>query len=100
MIAGGSFHGTRTTGVVSVWEIACSIGSRLLNPVAPCWRSTQSVSNPCRAMTSAVNVLATEIHPIVTGLFSFHSCLILLGRIGGPRWFSPILNGGAGRLVG
>jgi len=35
MIA-GSFHGTRTTGTVPLWEIACSIGQRSLKSLSPC----------------------------------------------------------------
>jgi hypothetical protein len=46
MIVGGSFHGTRTTGTVSVWEMACSIGHTSFMSVVPCCMSTHSVSKP------------------------------------------------------
>ena len=46
MMMAGSFHGTRTTGTVSVCEIACSIGQRSLKSVSPCCMSTQSASKP------------------------------------------------------
>ena len=84
MIAAGSFHATRTTGTVSVCEIACSIGHRLAMSVSPCCMSTTSASKPCRAMTSAVKPLETESQPMVTHLFSRHICFILFGRIVAP----------------
>ena len=85
MMMAGSFHGTRTTGTVSVWEIACSIGQRSLKSVSPCCMSTQSASKPWRAMTSAVKPLGTESQPRDTHLFSRHICLIRFGRIIAPR---------------
>ena len=85
MMMAGSFHGTRTTGTVSVWEIACSIGQRSPKSVSPCCMSTQSASKPWRAMTSAVKPLGTESQPRDTHLFSRHSCLIRFGRIVAPR---------------
>src|SRR2546428_399486 len=85
MIVGGSFHGTRTTGTVSVCEIACSIGQTSFMSVSPCCMSTTRASNPCRAMTSAVNPWDTESHPSVTHFLSRHICLILFGRTVAPR---------------
>ncbi len=66
MIVGGSFHGTRTTGTVSVCEMAWSIGHTSFMSVSPCCMSTTSASKPCRAMISAVNPWDTESHPMVT----------------------------------
>src|SRR4030095_9540494 len=80
MIVGGSFHGTRTTGTVSVCEMACSIGHTSFMSVSPCCMSTTSASKPWRAMTSAVNPWDTESHPIVTHFPSLHICFILFGR--------------------
>src|SRR5438034_5619977 len=80
MIVAGSFHGTRTTGTVSVCETACSMGQRLAMSVVPCCMSTQRASKPWRAITSAVNPWDTESQPRVTHLLSRHICLILLGR--------------------
>ena len=54
MIAAGSFHATRTTGTVSVCEIACSMGRTSPISAVPCCRSTHSASNPWCAITSAV----------------------------------------------
>src|SRR2546430_1996230 len=85
MIVGGSFHGTRTTGTVSVCEIAWSIGQTSFMSVSPCCMSTTRASNPCRAMTSAVNPWDTESHPSVTHFLSRHICLILFGRTVTPR---------------
>src|SRR5215475_5411647 len=80
MIMAGSFHGTRTTGTVSVCEIACIIGKRLDSSFKPCCRSTQSASKPWRAMTSAVKLLGTESQPSVTHFPSRQICLILFVR--------------------
>src|SRR5215813_5010171 len=80
MIMAGSFHGTRTTGTVSVCEIACIIGKRLDSSLRPCCRSTQSASKPWRAMTSAVKLLGTESQPSVTHFPSRQICLILFVR--------------------
>ena len=55
MMVAGSFHGTRTTGTVSVCEMACSIGHTSFMSVSPCCMSTTRASKPCRAMISAVN---------------------------------------------
>ncbi len=77
MIAAGSFQATRTTGTVSVCEIACSIGATSLISAVPCWRSTHRASKPCRAMTSAVNPWDTESQPSVTHFFARHISLIL-----------------------
>src|SRR5437773_90023 len=85
MIVAGSFHGTRTTGTVSVCEIAWSIGQTSLMSVVPCCMSTQRASKPCRAMTSAVNPWETESQPSVTNRPSRHICLILFGRTVAPR---------------
>ena len=78
MIVAGSFHGTRTTGTVSVCDIACSIGQRSAMSVVPCCMSTQSASNPCRAMTSAVKPCDTDSQPSVTHFLSRHSLLDLV----------------------
>src|SRR5712691_10218080 len=80
MIVAGSFHGTLTTGTVSVCEIACSIGHTSLMSVVPCCMSTQRASKPWRAMTSAVNPWDTDSQPRVTNFPSRHICLILFGR--------------------
>ena len=85
MMVAGSFHATRTTGTVSVCEIACSIGQRSLMSVVPCCMSTQRVSKPWRAITSAVNPWDTESQPMVTHRPSRHICLILFGRTVAPR---------------
>src|SRR5438034_187441 len=85
MMVAGSFHGTRTTGTVSVCEIAWSIGQTSLMSVVPCCMSTQRASKPCRAMTSAVNPWETESQPSVTNRPSRHICLILFGRTVAPR---------------
>ncbi len=85
MIVGGSFHGTRTTGTVSVCEIACSIGQTPFISVVPCCMSTQRASKPWRAITSAVNPWDTESQPRVTNFPSRHICLILFGRTVAPR---------------
>src|SRR4051794_8304674 len=84
MIAAGSFHATRTTGTVSVCEIACSIGRTSFISAVPCCRSMHRASNPCRAMTSAVIPSDTESQPSVTHRPSRHICLILFGRIVTP----------------
>src|ERR671918_1487917 len=89
MMAAGSFHATRTTGTVSVCEIACSIGQRLAMSVRPCCMSTTSASKPCRAITSAVKPLETESQPIVTHRFSRQSCLILFARMVSISSLSP-----------
>ena len=81
MMAAGSFQPTRTTGAASVAETACNISIKLPKSVTPCCISTQTASNPCLAMISAVKLLAMEIHPKVTGLPCAHNCLILLGFI-------------------
>src|SRR4030095_4341243 len=85
MMAAGSFHATRTTGTVSVCEMACSIGQRFAMSVRPCCMSTWRASNPWRAMISAVNGCEIDSHPIVTHCLSRHICLILFGRILTPR---------------
>src|SRR5436189_124056 len=54
MIVAGSFHGTRTTGTVSVCEIACSIGHTSFMSVSPCCMSTTSASKPWRADGAAL----------------------------------------------
>src|SRR5262249_27327821 len=84
MMAAGSFHATRTTGTVSVCEIACSRGPTSFISEVPCWRSTHRASKPWRAMTSAVNPWETEIQASVTHWPACHICLILLGRIVAP----------------
>src|SRR5262249_5650016 len=84
MIVAGSFHATRTTGTVSVCEIACSIGHRFAMSVRPCCMSTTRASNPWRAMTSAVKPLEIDSQPILTQRPSRHSCLLLFGRILAP----------------
>src|SRR5215208_5600877 len=81
MMVAGSFHGTRTTGTVSVCETAWSMGKTSLMLVVPCCMSTHSASKPWRAITSAVSPWDTESQPIVTHLPSRHICLILFGRI-------------------
>src|SRR6266403_1699996 len=85
MRVAGSFHGTRTTGTVSVCEIACSIGQTSFMSVSPCCMSMTSASKPWRAMISAVNPWDTESQPIVTNRPSRQICLILFGRIVAPR---------------
>src|SRR5262245_60333932 len=80
MMVAGSFHGTRTTGTVSVCEIACSIGQTSFISVVPCCMSMHRVSKPCRAITSAVNPWEIESQPIVTYRPARHICLILFGR--------------------
>jgi hypothetical protein len=55
MMAAGSFQATRTTGTVSVCEIACNSGATSFISDVPCCRSTQRASKPWRAMTSAVS---------------------------------------------
>src|SRR5215510_16306489 len=84
MMVAGSFHGTRTTGTVSVCEIACSIGQTSFISVVPCCMSMHRVSKPCRAMTSAVNPWEIESQPIVTYCPARHICLILFGRTVAP----------------
>ena len=84
MMAAGSFQATRTTGTVSVCEIACSIGATSFISAVPCCRSTHRASKPWRAMTSALKPCATESQPSVTHWLAFHICLILFGRIGVP----------------
>src|ERR687892_687991 len=85
MMVAGSFQGTRTTGTVSVCEIACSIGQTSFMSVSPCCMSTTRASKPWRAMTSAVKPWETESQPSVTNLPSRHICLILFGRTVAPR---------------
>ena len=87
MIAAGSFQATRTTGTVSVCEIACSIGATSFISDVPCCRSTHRASKPWRAMTSAVNPWETESQPSVTHFPAFHICLILFGRMVVPLAF-------------
>src|SRR5215831_18260769 len=84
MMVAGSFHGTRTTGTVSVCEIACSIGQTSFISVVPCCMSMHRVSKPCRAMISAVNPWEIESQPIVTYCPARHICLILFGRTVAP----------------
>src|SRR5205807_10022476 len=85
MMVAGSFHGTHTTGTVSVCEIACSIGQTSFISVVPCCMSMHRVSKPCNAMTSAVNPWEIESQPIVTYCPARHICLILFGRTVAPR---------------
>ena len=85
MMVGGSFHGTRTIGTVSVCEIACSIGHTSFMSVVPCCMSTQRASKPWRAITSAVKPWDTESQPRVTNFPSRHICLILFARTVAPR---------------
>jgi hypothetical protein len=47
MMVGGSFQGTRTTGTVSVCEMAWSIGHTSFMSVSPCCMSTTRASKPC-----------------------------------------------------
>src|ERR1700735_1679736 len=84
MMVAGSFHATRTTGTVSVCEIACSMGPTSFISAVPCCRSTHRASKPWRAMTSAVRPWDTESQPSVTHLPACHICLILFGRIVTP----------------
>jgi len=93
MMVAGSFHGTRTTGTVSVCEIACSIGQTSFMSVSPCCMSTTSASKPWRAMISAVNPWDTESQPIVTNRPSRQICLILFGRILAPLWCGRVVPG-------
>src|SRR5215475_6370155 len=81
MIAAGSFQATRTTGTVSVCEIACNSGATSFISEVPCWRSTHRASKPWRAMTSAVRPCETETQPRVGHLPAFHICLILFWRM-------------------
>src|SRR3954463_10777962 len=102
MIVAGSFHGTRTSGVVSVCETACSMETRSLMPVVPCCRSMHSASKPWRAITSAEKLLAMEIQPSVTGLPALHICLILFGRIEIPftcEWTAAVRRGRNGAAL-
>src|SRR4030095_11584963 len=85
MMVAGSFHGTRTTGTVSVCEMACSIGHTSFMSVSPCCMSTQRASKPWRAITSAVKPWDTDSQPRVTNFPSRHICLILFGRTVAPR---------------
>src|SRR5471030_994746 len=84
MIAAGAFHATRTTGTVSVCEIACSNGPTSFISAVPCCRSTHRASKPWRAMTSAVNPWDTESQPRVAHCPVCHICLILFGRMVAP----------------
>ena len=86
MMAAGSFQATRTTGTVSVCEMACSIGATSLISDRPCCRSTHSASKPSRAITSAVKVWDTESQPSDTHCPACHFCLILFCRM---VFFSP-----------
>jgi hypothetical protein len=81
MMVAESFHGTRTTGTVSVCEMACSIGQTSDMSVVPCCMSTHRVSKPWRAITSAVKPWEIESQPMVTHVSSRHNCLIRFGRI-------------------
>ena len=66
MMIHGSFHGTRTNGIVSVVEIARSMFIASASPMRPCCMSTQSQSKPACAMTSVVCALGALSHaPIV-----------------------------------
>src|SRR5207245_10200066 len=106
MIVGGSFHGTRTTGTVSVCEIACSIGQTSLMSVVPYCMSTQRASKPWRAITSAVKTGDTERQPRGTNFPTRHIYLILFGRTGTthplvhePRPARPQPRGGLQRTL-
>ena len=81
MICAGSFHETRTTGTVSVWQTACSIGATSFISFSPCCRSTHSASKPWRAITSAVKPCEIDSQPSVTHLPSRHISLILFLRM-------------------
>ena len=85
MMVDGSFHGTRTTGTVSVCEMAWSIGHTSFMSVSPCCMSTTRASKPWRAITSAVKPWDTESQPMLTHLPSRHSCFILFGRTVAPH---------------
>src|SRR5215218_1244477 len=63
MMGPGSFHGTLTTGTVSVVEIAWSIGTRLPYVTGPCCISMVRLSHPACAITSAEKELGTCNHP-------------------------------------
>src|SRR5665213_2369475 len=94
MMEAGSFHATRTTGTVSVCEIAWSMGPTSFISAVPCCRSTHRASKPWRAMTSAVNPWDTESQPRVAHFPSRHSCLILFGRMAVPLvLFIDLANG-------
>jgi hypothetical protein len=84
MLVAGSFHGTRTTGTVSVCEMVCSIGQTSVISVVPCGMSRHRGSKPYRAMPSAVNPWAIESQPIVTYCPARPIGLILFGRTGTP----------------
>src|SRR5499433_3402599 len=84
MMVAGSFHGTRTTGTVSVCEIACSIGKTSLISAMPCCMSMHRVSKFCCVITFAVNPWEIESQPIVTYCPVRHICLILFGRTVAP----------------
>ncbi len=84
MIAAGSFQATRTTGTVSVCEIACSMGRTSPNSAVPCCMSTHSASKPWRAIISAEKPWDMESHPKVAHFPSRHILLTLLFRIGNP----------------
>src|SRR6185503_12071861 len=94
MIVAGSFHGTRTTGTVSVWEMACSIGQTSFMSVNPCCMSITRASKPWRAITSAVKPWDTESQPSVAHLLSRQICLILFGRTVAPRLWCGRSPGG------
>src|SRR5262249_12326024 len=81
MMAAGSFQATRTTGTVSVCEIACNIGATSLISDVPCCRSTHRASKPWRAMTSAVKPCETESQPSVGHFLARHISLILFRRM-------------------
>ncbi len=97
MMAAGSFQATRTTGTVSVCEIACSIGATSLISAVPCCRSTHRASKPWRAITSALNPCERESQPSVTHFLARHISLILFLRMVVPsRLFSDPVSHGIG----
>ncbi len=88
MMIEGSFHGTRTKGIVDVVEIACSIGTAVPKSVAPCCVSTQSQSKPWCAITSALMLLGMLSQPPIWGLPASRFCLTVFGRMRVP----PLLS--------
>ena len=67
LMMAGSFHWTRTTGIVSLPSIACSWASSVCRSPCPCSMSMRSQSNPARLMISALIPLHRWSHAPAVG---------------------------------
>src|SRR3984957_12838184 len=94
----GSFHGTRTSGVVLVVEMPCSIVTIVWYSIMPCCMSTTSESQPAWAMTSAEKLDGMPSQLLMTGLPACHNSRTPFGRAMGSS--SRYVIGSRSRQLG